>query len=100
VKIWVAFKTADADGDLNPPERFASANINQLRQQMKGLEDASGRKLKGLPRVGDEFTVALFDIKPSLPILCQVITDITQIKVDAAMYFRIDEKRMLREVEG
>ena len=94
MKIYCAFRT-----DEDPPSRMTEGSFNKLRARMKGTHDASGKKLKKpLDMAGAEFTVVLYDFKPSLPNVCQAIADVTDLAAESATRYRVNDQNQLREV--
>ena len=82
MKIYVAFRT-----DVEPPTRMASPSFTKLKEQMKESDP------------GSEFTVALFDFKPSVGNVCQAIVDVTEIGAESATDYRVNDHGQLRELK-
>lgn len=86
MKIYVAFRTDEVE-DEDIPKRIAKPSFTIL----KGLMKEAGP--------GAEFTVALFDIKPSVGNVCQAIVDITELDAESSTDYRINDHGQLREVK-
>jgi hypothetical protein len=82
MKIYVAFRT-----DVDPPTRIANGSFTTIKKLMK--EEGSGA----------EFTLALYDFKPSLVNMCQAIMDVTEIGAESAIDYHVTDKGHLREVK-
>jgi len=80
MKIYVAYRT-----DVDPPTKLADGSFTTLRKLMK----AEGP--------GAEFTVALYDFKPSLANLVQAIVDVTELPAESATDYRVNDHGHLRE---
>ena len=82
MKIYVAFRT-----DEEIPTRIASPSFTKLKESMKEAG------------AGAEFTVALFDFKPSVGNVCQAIVDVTELDAESSTDYRVNDSGQLREVK-
>jgi len=99
MKIYVAFRTDEHDDD-DIPQRMATPSLTKLKLMMKGEAGPDGEKLKKpIAMAGCEFTVALYDFKPSVGNICQAIIDITELDAESSTDYRVNDHGQLREVK-
>lgn len=85
MKVYVAFRTDVADGTA--PPKMASNSFTKLKEQMKEAG------------AGAEFTVAIYDFKPSVANVCQAIVDVNELGAESATDYRVNDHGQLREVK-